>query len=191
MSLLPCAVRPLRWLSSRGLHAHNCSSSTRTPRASMVKGRSISRPNAMRSKSTRNRRRSGFLSLRGPINVAGTFRNPRVSVSSEVLLRGGAAIALGVVNPLAALLPLIETGPGEDAHCSNVLAPVEPAVKQASKNRINRLRCRRCRRRDGQTRSDALRACRAASDLPQQQHDRHTGGGNIEAKVAPLGTTSA
>ncbi len=74
-----------------------------------------------------------FLSLRGPINVAGTFRNPRVSVSSEVLLRGGAAIALAVVNPLAALLPLIETGPGEDAHCASVLAPVEPAVKQASR----------------------------------------------------------
>jgi uncharacterized protein involved in outer membrane biogenesis len=74
-----------------------------------------------------------ILSLRAPINVEGTFLRPRVSVSSGALLRGGAAVALAIVNPLAALLPLIETGPGEDANCAQVLAPVDPAVKQASR----------------------------------------------------------
>lgn len=72
-----------------------------------------------------------ILSVRAPLNVEGTFRDPRVAVSSGTLLRGGAAIALAAVNPLAALIPLIETGPGEDADCARLLAPVDSAAKQA------------------------------------------------------------
>jgi hypothetical protein len=34
------------------------------------------------------------------------------------------------VNPLAALIPLIETGPGDDANCVRLLAPVDSAAKQ-------------------------------------------------------------
>jgi AsmA protein len=72
-----------------------------------------------------------ILSVRAPLNVEGTFRDPRVAVSSGTLLRGGAALALAAVNPLAALIPLIETGPGEDADCARLLAPVDSAAKQA------------------------------------------------------------
>lgn len=72
-----------------------------------------------------------ILSVRAPLNVEGTFRDPRVTVSSGTLLRGGAAIALAAVNPLAGLIPLIETGPGDDANCAQLLAPVESAAKQA------------------------------------------------------------
>jgi hypothetical protein len=66
------------------------------------------------------------------LHVQGTFLHPKFSVGAGALIRGGAAIALGVVNPLAALLPLIETGPGDDANCLQVLAPVAPALKQAT-----------------------------------------------------------
>jgi len=72
-----------------------------------------------------------LLSLRAPLRVTGTLKDPTVGIGSEALLRGGAAIALGLVNPLAALLPLIETGPGEDADCGDVLTAVAPAVQQA------------------------------------------------------------
>jgi AsmA family protein len=72
-----------------------------------------------------------ILSVRAPLHVEGSFRRPRVTVSSGALLRGGVALALGVINPLAALIPLIETGPGEDTNCQQVLAPVEPALKQS------------------------------------------------------------
>lgn len=72
-----------------------------------------------------------ILSVRAPLNVEGTFRDPRVTISSGTLLRSGAAIALATVNPLAALIPLIETGPGEDANCVRLLAPVDSAAKQA------------------------------------------------------------
>jgi len=78
-------------------------------------------------------KQASILSLRGPIYVEGTFRHPRVAVSAATLLRGGAAIALGVVNPLAALLPLIETGGGKDTDCARALSPVDSAVKQAQK----------------------------------------------------------
>ncbi len=71
-----------------------------------------------------------ILSVRAPLHIEGTFRRPRMTVSSGALLRGGAALALGVINPLAALIPLIETGPGEDSNCQQLLAPVEPALKQ-------------------------------------------------------------
>ncbi len=71
------------------------------------------------------------LSLRAPLHVTGTFKDPEVAVGAEAYVRGGAAVALGFVNPLAALLPLIETGPGRDANCGDVLAASDAAVKQA------------------------------------------------------------
>jgi uncharacterized protein involved in outer membrane biogenesis len=76
-------------------------------------------------------KKPSVLSLRAPIHVNGSFRAARVAVSAGALLRGGAAVALAAVNPLAALLPLIETGQGEDSNCAEVLAAVAPALEQA------------------------------------------------------------
>jgi uncharacterized protein involved in outer membrane biogenesis len=79
-------------------------------------------------------KRASVLSLRAPLYVQGSFRDARVAVGPGALLRGGAALALAVVNPLAALLPLIETGPGEDSNCPQVLASVAPALDQADES---------------------------------------------------------
>jgi uncharacterized protein involved in outer membrane biogenesis len=79
-------------------------------------------------------KRASILSLRAPLHVQGGFRSARVAVGPGALLRGGAAVALAVVNPLAALLPLIETGPGEDSNCPQVLASVAPALDQADES---------------------------------------------------------
>ncbi len=77
-------------------------------------------------------KRPGILSLRTPVHVFGSFRNPDYSLEKgPLLLRAGAAIALAVVNPLAALIPLIETGPGQDTDCARLLAPVQGARQQA------------------------------------------------------------
>ena len=71
-------------------------------------------------------------SLRSPLYVQGTFSKPDVSVDKGVLaLRAGGALALAVVAPVAALLPLVNTGPGEDSECASLLAqarvkPVAP-----------------------------------------------------------------
>lgn len=58
------------------------------------------------------------LSLRSPLRVRGTLLDPHVRPQGgPLLLRGAAAAALFAIAPPAALLALIETGPGENADC--------------------------------------------------------------------------
>ena len=77
-----------------------------------------------------------ILSLRAPLYVRGTFSAPDVSVDKGVLaLKAGSAVALAVVALPAALLPLINTGPGKDSPCVRLLAdarvkPVAPPPGQ-------------------------------------------------------------
>lgn len=60
-----------------------------------------------------------ILSLRTPLLVSGRFNDPSVRPQAGPLVaRGGAAILLAFVNPLLALAPLIETGPGENSDCA-------------------------------------------------------------------------
>jgi uncharacterized protein involved in outer membrane biogenesis len=65
-----------------------------------------------------------ILTLRTPFYVTGTFKHPDLSLDKKVLaLKGGAAAALAVVAaPVAALLPLINTGPGRESPCNALLA---------------------------------------------------------------------
>ena len=77
-----------------------------------------------------------IFSLRSPLYVQGTFSKPDVSVDKGVLaLRAGGALALAVVAPVAALLPLINTGPGEDSECAALLAQarVKPVAPKPGK----------------------------------------------------------
>ena len=72
------------------------------------------------------------LSLRAPLYVRGSFTQPHVSVDKGVLaMKAGGAIALILLAPVAALMPLIKTGPGENSECASLLAearvkPVAP-----------------------------------------------------------------
>jgi len=65
-----------------------------------------------------------LFTLRTPFYVKGTFKQPDLSLDKKVLaLKGGAAAALAVVAaPAAALLPLINTGPGHESPCASLLA---------------------------------------------------------------------
>ena len=77
-------------------------------------------------------KRVGILSLRTPVRVFGNFKNPDYSLEKGPLLaRIGGAIALAAVAPLAALIPLLETGPGENTNCARVASEVGGAQKQA------------------------------------------------------------
>ena len=73
-----------------------------------------------------------IFSLRAPLYVRGSFGKPDVSIDKGVLaLKAGGAIALGLAAPAAALLPLINAGPGADSPCGKLLAqakvkPVAP-----------------------------------------------------------------
>ncbi len=73
----------------------------------------------------------GLFSVRAPVRVFGSFSDVDYEVDRRALVRGGAAVALAAINPLAALLPLIETGEGKDADCGEVLTRVEGAIEQA------------------------------------------------------------
>ncbi|MCC2972232.1 AsmA family protein [Massilia sp. IC2-476] len=64
-----------------------------------------------------------LISLRSPFYVRGPFSKPDISVDKGVLaMKAGSAIALAAATPLAALIPLINTGPGEDSDCARLLA---------------------------------------------------------------------
>ena len=80
-----------------------------------------------------------LFSLRSPLYVAGTFKNPDVGVNkTAIALRAGAAIALGTIAaPLAGLAALTHVGPNEDSPCASLLAearkaPVAPPAGQRS-----------------------------------------------------------
>jgi uncharacterized protein involved in outer membrane biogenesis len=77
------------------------------------------------------------LALRGPIVVSGSFRQPQVAPAlGPVAARLGAAVALGILaTPLAALLPLIDLGSGEDSDCRSLLAATENRRRGAAAER--------------------------------------------------------
>ncbi|HEX8614754.1 MAG TPA: AsmA family protein [Telluria sp.] len=73
-----------------------------------------------------------IFSLRSPLHVRGSFSKPDVSIDKGVLaMKAGGALALGLVAAPAALLPLVNTGPGQESGCARLLAearekPVAP-----------------------------------------------------------------
>jgi len=63
-----------------------------------------------------------IISLRSPIYVTGEFAKPKVGVDTGVLaLKAGSAVALAVVAPVTALLPLINVGNPEENKCTTLL----------------------------------------------------------------------
>lgn len=61
-----------------------------------------------------------IFTLRSPLYAKGTFKNPDVGVQAgPVAARAGAAVVLGVVAaPLAALVPLLNVGTGDEEGCT-------------------------------------------------------------------------
>ena len=73
-----------------------------------------------------------ILVLRAPIRLHGRLGDPDVSVNKGVIAaRAGSSLLLGLLHPLAALIPLIETGPGKDSDCTTLLASVDKAKRAA------------------------------------------------------------
>lgn len=61
------------------------------------------------------------LALRSPIHIRGTFAKPEVEVDKRrMATRALGALALGLANPLLALIPLIDAGPGKDSDCGQL-----------------------------------------------------------------------
>jgi AsmA family protein len=65
---------------------------------------------------------ASILSLRSPLTIGGTFGAPTAAPDKGSLAgRAGIALALAAINPLLALAATIETGPGENADCRQVI----------------------------------------------------------------------
>jgi len=80
-------------------------------------------------------KRPSILSLRGPLHLSGTFAQPALGFDKPTMTaRAGGALLLGLVNPVAALLPLIETGPGKDSDCAQLAAVRERAAASSTWN---------------------------------------------------------
>jgi uncharacterized protein involved in outer membrane biogenesis len=63
------------------------------------------------------------LAARSPLHVRGPLRDPRVVPDAKSLAaKGVTAALLALVNPLLALAPFIETGPGRDSDCADLLS---------------------------------------------------------------------
>ncbi|MDM0031744.1 AsmA family protein [Variovorax sp. J22P271] len=75
-----------------------------------------------------------ILALRTPLRVRGTFAAPKAGVEvAPLAARGAAALALAAINPLLALAATVETGPGKDADCTEVLAEAKTPSSRAAK----------------------------------------------------------
>ncbi len=75
-------------------------------------------------------------SLRSPLYVKGTFKNPKVGVDVGALaLRAGAAVGLGLLNPFAALIPLISPSHNRDVPCSELFSQLNaPGARNAAES---------------------------------------------------------
>jgi uncharacterized protein involved in outer membrane biogenesis len=75
-------------------------------------------------------KRPSLIALRGPIAIDGSFKNPSVHPeSAHIAARVGTSIALGALNPLAALLPLIDFGGATDADCRALTMEASASVQ--------------------------------------------------------------
>ena len=75
----------------------------------------------------------GIGSLRTPLHVKGTFGHPNVGPDmGKLVIRGAGTIAMGILNPLLAIIPLIEEGKGKDSPCGELIAQATKSAKQSA-----------------------------------------------------------
>ncbi|NMF98250.1 AsmA family protein [Aromatoleum toluolicum] len=74
------------------------------------------------------------VALRSPILIRGSFARPEAGVDKgRVAARALGAALLGMVNPLLALIPLIDAGPGQDSDCAQLVRDARTLSESANK----------------------------------------------------------
>lgn len=74
-----------------------------------------------------------LVALRGPIDVTGTFKNPKAGPAlKNVSGRVAAAAALGAIAGPLAFIPLIDFGGGEDSDCAALLRDADEHSKKSA-----------------------------------------------------------
>ena len=68
------------------------------------------------------------LALRSPIHIGGSFAQPEVGVDkARMAARAVGAVALSLLNPVLALVPLVDAGPGQDSDCAQLVRSARAA----------------------------------------------------------------
>lgn len=76
---------------------------------------------------------TSLVALRSPVYVKGSFGQPVITVDTgRVAVRGAGALLLGLLNPLLALVPLFEAGPGVDSECARLVRDARTAVPKTA-----------------------------------------------------------
>ena len=72
----------------------------------------------------------GIGSLRTPLHIKGTFSDPSVGPDmGKLAARGAGTILMGIINPLLAILPIMEEGKGKDSKCGELIAQATKSSK--------------------------------------------------------------
>ena len=72
-------------------------------------------------------------SLNSPLYIRGTFSEPKVAPDWKRLgARGVGAIAMGLLNPLLAVLPLMKEGSDKDSPCAALIAEATKSARQSA-----------------------------------------------------------
>jgi AsmA protein len=71
-------------------------------------------------------------SLKSPLYIRGTFSEPDIGPDmGRLAAKGAGAIVMGILNPLLAILPLMEEGKGKDSPCGQLIAQATKSAKQS------------------------------------------------------------
>jgi AsmA protein len=72
-------------------------------------------------------------SLNSPLYFRGTFSQPKVGVDVKRLAaRGVGAVAMGILNPVLAVLPLLNKGDGKDSNCAQLITAATSSGRSAA-----------------------------------------------------------
>ncbi len=72
-----------------------------------------------------------LVALRGPVHITGHLSKPVLELSSgSIAARSVGALLLGLVNPLLALVPLFEAGPGTGSECGRLVREAQAPIKK-------------------------------------------------------------
>jgi uncharacterized protein involved in outer membrane biogenesis len=70
-------------------------------------------------------------SLRTPLHIKGTFSEPDIGPDmGRLAARGAGTLVMGILNPLLAILPLLEEGKGKDSNCGALIAQANASSKK-------------------------------------------------------------
>jgi uncharacterized protein involved in outer membrane biogenesis len=72
-------------------------------------------------------------SLNSPLYVRGTFSEPKVGADMKrIAAKGVGAVAMGILNPLLAVLPLLNKGEGKDSNCAALITAATSSKQSAA-----------------------------------------------------------